>query len=84
MVLLNACRAAEVMASASSNITILCLPGGRCTFDCANVFMALRTTFIPVLGGWVRGERRKGKEGRKCGGFYFVGLRFGWGVRLFV
>jgi hypothetical protein len=33
--------------SASSKSTILCLPGGKVTFFCANIFMRFRTTSIP-------------------------------------
>ena len=34
--------------SASSRMTILCLPGGSVVFFCANIFILFRTTSIPL------------------------------------
>lgn len=48
IVLLRACCAPSVIESASSKIMILCLPSGNPTFVCANVFILLRTTSIPL------------------------------------
>ena len=42
-----ACCAADVMESASSSRTILCLPGGRVTFFCANILILFLTTSMP-------------------------------------
>ena len=47
MVLRNACCAALVIESASSSRIILCRPGGRVTFFCANILILLRTTSMP-------------------------------------
>ena len=43
----RACWAPSVMASASSRMMTLCLPGGSVTFFCAKALMRLRTTSMP-------------------------------------
>mmetsp|Transcript_44799 Transcript_44799/g.107536 ORF Transcript_44799/g.107536 Transcript_44799/m.107536 type:complete len:238 (-) Transcript_44799:69-782(-) len=43
----SACCAPSVMASASSRMMTLCLPGGSVTFFCAKALMRLRTTSMP-------------------------------------
>jgi hypothetical protein len=48
IVLLRACCAPVVILSASSNITIFCLPGGNVTFFCANALILLLTTSMPL------------------------------------
>ena len=48
MIILNACYAVFVIASASSRMMILCIPSGTVTFLLANYLILSLTTSIPL------------------------------------